>query len=97
MMPDFNPLYLLTSGAGLTFCMMTPVYLAVLTLHYPKVNMATMRVTNLVGIIITVYNVVLNFFMEPAILWWNGVLHIPLLCISGYGLCLSLKKLSVER
>jgi hypothetical protein len=96
MMPDFNPLYLLTSGAGLMFCMMTPVYLAVLTLFYPKVNIATMRVTALVGIIIAVYNVALNFFMEPGLLWWNGVLHIPLLSISGYSLGLSLKKRPTE-
>jgi len=97
MMPDFNPLYLLTSGAGLTFCMMTPVYLAILTLFYPKVNIATMRVTALVGIIIAIYNVALNFFMEPDLLWWNGVLHIPLLSISGYSLGLSLKKRPVEQ
>jgi hypothetical protein len=97
MMPDFNPLYLLTSGAGLTFCMMTPVYLAILTLYYPKVNIATMRVTGLVGIVIAIYNVLLNFFIEPDLLWWNGVLHIPLLCISGYSLSLSLKKQPVEQ
>jgi len=97
MMPDFNPLYSLTSGAGLTFCMMTPVYLAILTLYYPKVNIATMRVTSLVGIIIAIYNVLLNFFIEPDLLWWNGVLHIPLLCISGYSLGLCLKKQPVEQ
>lgn len=97
MMPDFNPLYLLTSGAGLTFCMMTPVYLAILTLYYPGVNMATMRVTALVGLIIALYNVWLNFFMEPGLLWWNGVLHIPLLSISAYSLGLSLKKQPVQQ
>jgi hypothetical protein len=97
MRPDFSPLYLLTSGAGLTFCMMTPVYLAILTLYYPKVNIATMRVTALVGIIIAIYNVLLNFFIEPDLLWWNGVLHIPLLCISGYSLGLSLKKRPIEQ
>ncbi|MGE5599554.1 MAG: hypothetical protein ACM3XS_09260, partial [Bacteroidota bacterium] len=32
--PDFNPLYLLTSEAGLTFCQMVPVYLTVLLLYY---------------------------------------------------------------
>jgi len=94
--PDFNPLYLLTSSAGLTFCMMTPVYLTILTLHYPKVNIATMRVTGLVGIIIASYNMWLNFFLEPSLLWWNGVLHIPLLCISGHSLGLSLKKRPTE-
>jgi hypothetical protein len=89
-MPDFNSLYFLTNGAGLTFCMMTPVYLAILILHHPRVNMATLRVTGLAGVIIASYNVILNFLMYPELLWWNGVLHIPLLMISGYAL--SLKK-----
>ncbi len=85
-MPDFNPIYLFTNAAGLTFCMMTPVYLAILILHYPQINIATLRVTGLAGIIIAFYNILLNFFMYPDLLWWNGVLHIPLLMISGYAL-----------
>lgn len=92
LMPDFNPIYLLTNAAGLAFCMMTPVYLAILTLYYPKTNMATLRVTSLVGAIIGFYNMWVNFFVHPSLLWWNGVLHIPLITISIYGLVLSLKK-----
>jgi len=88
---DFNPLKILTNEAGLTFCMMTPVYLAILTLYHPEVNVATMRVTALVGVIIGFYNVLMNFFIEPS-LWWNGVLHIPLLTISIYSLILSFRK-----
>jgi len=34
---DFNPVKLLTNEAGLTFCMMTPVYLSILTLYHPRV------------------------------------------------------------
>ena len=85
-MPDFNPIYLFTNAAGLTFCMMTSVYLAILILHYPKINKATLRVTGLAGIIIASYNILLNFFMYPDRLWWNGVLHIPLLMLSGTAL-----------
>lgn len=96
LMPDFNPIYLLTSGAGLAFCMMTPVYLAILSLYHPGVNIATLRVTSLVGLIIGFYNVLANFFMFPSELWWNGVLHIPLLTISVYCLILSFKQGPVE-
>jgi hypothetical protein len=85
-MPDFNLVYLVTNAAGLTFCMMTPVYLAILYLHYPQINIATLRVTGLAGIIIASYNILLNFFLHPATLWWNGVLHLPLLMISGAAL-----------
>jgi len=92
MMPDFNPIYLLANVAGLAFCLMTPVYLAILILYYPKVNIATLRVTSLVGAIIGFYNMLTNFIMFPTLLWWNGVLHVPLMTISVYGLILSLKK-----
>lgn len=91
MMPDFNPIYLLTNVAGLTFCMMTSVYLAILTLYYPRVNTATLRVTSLVGTIIGFYNIMIDFFIDPAKLWWCGTLHIPLVIISIYALVLSLK------
>jgi len=92
MKPDFNPLGLFTNVAGVTFCMMTPVYVGLLTIFYPRVNIATLRVTSLVGLIIGLYNMTLNFIISPGILWWNGILHIPLLGISVYGLILSLKK-----
>jgi len=91
-MSGFNPAYLLTNGAGLAFCMMTPVYVGLLTLYWPKVNIATLRVTSLVGLIIGLYNMYVNFIASPSTQWWNGILHIPLLSISVYGLMLSLKK-----
>lgn len=93
--PDFNPLYLFTSGSALTFCMMTPVFLAILTIYYPLVNRATLRVTALIGLIIGFYNMLVNFVFEPA-LWWNGVLHIPLVILSIYGLTLSLTRVKDE-
>jgi hypothetical protein len=92
LLPDFDPIYLLTNVAGLTFCLMTPMYLTILTLYYPRVNIATLRVTSLVGAIIGFYNILTNFIMFPTLLWWNGVLHIPLMTISVYGLILSLRK-----
>jgi len=50
-----------------------------------------LRVTSLVGFIIGLYNMYANFGINPAGRWWNGILHIPLLVISLYGLILSLK------
>ncbi|MGB2807446.1 MAG: hypothetical protein WBC22_06890 [Sedimentisphaerales bacterium] len=94
--PDFNPVLLFTNGAGLAFCMMTPVYVGLLTLYWPRVNMPAMRVTNLVGLIIGLYNMYANFGINPGRTWWNGILHIPLLVISLYGLILSLKRPKVE-
>ena len=93
---DFNILYLLTNEAGLTFCMMTPVYISLLILHYPRINLVTLRVTSLVGTIIGFYNILTNFIMFPNLLWWNGILHLPLISISVYGLIISLRKKVVE-
>ena len=92
LMPDCNPVHLFTDGAGIALCTMTPVYVGLLTIYYPRVNIATFRVTSLVGLIIGLYNMNLNFIISPGILWCNGILHIPLLGISAYGLILSLKK-----
>lgn len=86
--PDFNSAYLVTSGSALTFCMMTPLFLAVLTVFHPRVNLVTLRVTALIGLIIGIYNMLVNFVLQPA-LWWNGVLHIPLVLLSIYGLVLA--------
>lgn len=88
---DFNPLLLLTSAAGLTFCMMTPVFLSVLIIFYPNINIATMRVTALVGVIIAFYNFLTNFVIFPDLLFWNGLFHIPLTVVSIYALVLSLR------
>jgi hypothetical protein len=73
---------LFTNAAGLAFCMMAPVYLAILTLYYPKVNIAILRVTSLLGIIIGFWNMLVNFVINLDFLWWNGVLHLPLVFIS---------------
>jgi hypothetical protein len=91
--PDFSPAYLLTSGAGLAFCMMTPVYLALLTLFYPKVNLTILGTTSLIGILYGLGNLFIAFFLDPGHSWWIGILHIPLLSISIYGLALSAKDL----
>lgn len=94
LMPDFSPAYFLTSGSGLYFCTMTPVYLAILTLYWPRVNVVTLRVTSLAGVFIGFSTMLVFFVWFPSIFWWNGVLHIPLFLISIYGLVLSLLKRS---
>jgi len=92
MKPEFNLLYLLTNEAGLTFCMMTPLYIFLLILHHPRNNLVTLRVTSLVGTIVGLYNIFTNFIILPGLLWWNGILHLPLISISIYGLIISLRK-----
>lgn len=95
MKPDFAPAYIVTNLAGLAFCTMTPVYLALLSLYYPTVNIAALRVTALARMIIGFWNIIVNFIFKPDLLWWNGVLHLPLVAISTYAFILCFRRLKV--
>lgn len=88
LQPNFNPKYIITNVSSLTFCMMTPIFLTIMILNYPKINIVTLRITSIIGTIIGIYNV-FNFFAPKG--FWLGIVHIPLIVISVYGLILSLK------
>jgi len=79
--PDFNLAGMLTNSSGLTYCFMTPVILAVLSLFHPTVNQPVLRVSSFVGILFGAINMLMWFVMEPWG-WWMGVLHIPLVVLS---------------
>jgi hypothetical protein len=83
MSPDFSLIGMLSNEAGLTFCMMTPVVLAVVMLFYPTVNIVVLRVTSFVGLLLGAVNMIVWFVVEPWG-WWMGVMHIPLVVISVY-------------
>jgi hypothetical protein len=85
LLPDFNPLLLLTSDFGVLFCPTTPVVLALLTLMYPQVHRRVLTVTSLVGLLIGLFNALAVFTM-PGYTLWMLFLHTPLLFISVYGL-----------
>jgi len=87
-LPDFNPLYLVNNPGGAAFCMMTPVFLAVLITFYPKINFALLRVNSLAAVIIGLFNVMV-VFADPAVQWWFGVLHLPLFILGLCGLIIS--------
>ena len=84
----------ITSGSALTFCMMTPVYLAVLIFFYPMVNIVVLRVTSAAGIILAIYNVPKLFCSD---VMWLGLLHLPLFFLSVLGLILSMRHNSDRR
>lgn len=90
--PDLNPALLVTNEAGLTYCMMMPFFLGVLSLYYPRVNLPLFRVTAFSGILIGFFSV-LNFFVLRPSYWWMGVMHLPLLLTSLYCFILSFAQL----
>lgn len=93
LLPDFNPVYILTSGAGLSFCMVTPLYLAMLAGYFPHVNKPVFLATAFVGVMMSLGNVVLDFIIYPTY-WWVGVLHLPLFIISSYSIWLSFNEIA---
>jgi len=86
--PDFNLVRMLSNSSGLTFCFMTPVILAVLSLFHPTVNLPVLRVSSFVGIMFGAINMLMWFVMKPWG-WWMGVLHIPLVVVLLYTFVLS--------
>ncbi len=77
--------------SGLTFCMVTPIILAILFLYYPHVNTVTLRVTSFVGLMFGVINMITWFFLNTEY-WWMGICHLPLLINSLVGFILSVKQ-----
>jgi hypothetical protein len=79
VVPDFDPLLLLTSpDYGLAYCFCTPVFLFLLILFYPQVDRFAFRVTAFNGLIYGLLN--LTHWLTPDRVWM-GVMHIPLLVI----------------
>jgi hypothetical protein len=89
--PDFNLAGMLTNSSGLTYCFMTPVILAVLSLFHPTVNLPVLRISSFVGILFGAINMLMWFVMKP-LGWWMGILHIPLVVLSLYAFVLSIRR-----
>ncbi len=85
--PDFNPALLVLNEAGLTFCMMLPFYLALLSLGYPAVDGTILRVGGFIGFVIALMNFAMAS-MAPQYGPWMATLHVPLLLISAYAFVL---------
>jgi hypothetical protein len=90
---QFKPIYLLTSDYGTSFCFTVPVFLAILSLYHPKVNIAVLRVTSFVGLFLGILNLTYIFWGG---IFWLIILHIPLFVISIYCIILSYLKIKPE-
>ncbi len=88
---NFRPIYLLTSDAGLAFCMMTPVYLAVLSFTYPYFNLPLIRIMSFIGVIIALCNFAFALSAGGNYGLYHAVIHVPLFAISLYCFVLALR------
>jgi hypothetical protein len=86
VVPNLDPLLLLTSpDYGLTYCFVTPVFLFLLILAYPKVDSFALRITAFNGLLYGLFN--LTHWFNPD-LRLMGFMHIPLLImpLAAFGL-----------
>lgn len=90
---DFNPKYLLFGNSGSAFCLMTPVFLTIMTLNIPRINIVTYRITAIIGFIIGLYNM-MNFANPQTVPL--GIVHLPLVIISLYAAIRSYRIKKVE-
>lgn len=87
---NFNPLLLLTSpDYGLAYCFVTPVFLFLLILAWPRVNDFAFRVTAFNGLLYGLFN--LSTWFDPATRVM-GVMHVPLLVMPLAALWLARSK-----
>jgi len=87
--PNFDPLLLLTSpDYGLAYCFLTPVFLFLLILAWPGVDVFAFRVTAFNGLLYGLFN--LSHWAVPERMWL-GVMHLPLLVIPIAALWLARK------
>ncbi|WP_322506863.1 hypothetical protein [Anaerolinea sp.] len=94
IVPNFVPLLLLTSpDYGLAFCFMTPVFLFLLILAYPQVDLLALWLTAFNALLYALFN--LNHWAVPERLWM-GVMHLPLLILSLTALVLAHKRLQTD-
>jgi len=83
--------FFIDSYSPTAFCMMTPIYLTVLLLFYPKVNLLLLRVQGFIGVVIGMITLVVAFMKEPSNgIYWT-LLHMPLILISLYSFILGIR------
>lgn len=86
---DWNPLNFFFRNSATAFCLMTPLFLTILTLNLPRINLVAYRITAIIGVIMGLYN--MQAFLNPYTLFL-GIAHIPLLTVSLYCAILSYKQ-----
>lgn len=82
--PSFT-LAVLLNESGLTYCMITPVIIGIFLLFSKEIYKPTFSIISYVGLLFGILNM-FTWFGFQVHNWWMGVLHLPLLILSFYGL-----------
>ena len=86
IIPSISTIF--TNEAGVTYCMITPVIIGMLILFSKNIDKATINIISFVGLSFGIFNM-MTWFGFNIKDWWMGILHLPLLIISIYGLRIS--------
>lgn len=73
----------LTNGAGVTYCMITPVIAGTMALRPEAYGRTNRVIVAWLGTIFGLLNMMTWFVINPAS-WWMGILHIPLMVVAGF-------------
>lgn len=73
----------LANGAGLTYCMITPVIAGTMALRSAAYGRTTRAIVGWLGTIYGLLNMMTWFVTNPAS-WWMGILHVPLLVVAAF-------------
>ena len=94
---DYRLILFMTSTSPIAFCMITTIYLALMCVLYPRVNLPLFRVSSYISILIGIITLVMGFFMDPPARgkYWS-LLHTPMVGVAVYCFVLSLKKLEPQ-
>jgi hypothetical protein len=95
LLPDFNPAYFIYTGAGLSFCLATPLFLSVLLMPSHSGTIKLLACTAFVGLYMGISNLALEWVIIPSY-WWIGVLHVPLTVISARGFLRVVRQIAVQ-
>lgn len=90
IVPSFT-LSVLVNEAGVTYCMITPVVIGIMLLFSREVHKPTLSLVSYVGLLFGLLNMV-TWFGVQFNNWWMGILHLPLVILSLYGLLVANKK-----
>lgn len=82
--------------AGVTYCFLTPVFLAIQLVFKGGVDRGTLSFISFAGLGFGLFNMVTWFLLMPAS-WWMGVLHLPLVILSVTGVVVSRRTPSTSR
>jgi hypothetical protein len=89
---DYRLVLFLTSTSPIAYCMMSTVYLALLCILYPRVNLPLFRLSSYVNILIGIVTVGMGIFMDDPLQgrYWS-LLHTPMILVALYSFRLSLR------